>query len=177
MVAIRAPHGHRSRAIKVVTSRKGPLETVLLTLAWLGFLLPLVWVATPVLASADYPLRLVPYLAGVACVAAGLWLFCRSHADLGTNWSVTLEVRENHWLVTHGAYRRVRHPMYLALFLFSLGLALAVPNWLAGPAYLVPFAILFALRVGREERMMREAFGAEYEAYMARTKRLVPGVW
>jgi protein-S-isoprenylcysteine O-methyltransferase Ste14 len=52
-----------------------------------------------------------------------------------------------------------------------------VPNWLAGPFYFVAFGLLFALRVGREERMMLEAFGGDYAAYAARTKRLVPGVW
>src|SRR5437899_8235991 len=86
MVIIRAPHGQRSRGIKVVKSRRGRLEIVLLTLAWLAFLLPLIWVATPVLAFADYPLRPVPFVAGIPCLALGLWLFGRSHADLGTNW-------------------------------------------------------------------------------------------
>ena len=52
-----------------------------------------------------------------------------------------------------------------------------VPNLVAGPSYLVALAFLFALRVGPEERMMVEEFGKEYEAYMAQTKRLVPGVW
>lgn len=177
MVAIRAPHGHRSRGIKVVKSRKGTLETVLLTLAWIGFFLPLIWVATPVLAFADYPLRPIPFFAGVACIALGLWFLYRSHADLGTNWSITLEVREQHRLVTQGVYRRIRHPMYLALLLYSIGQALVLPNWLAGPSYLVAFGLLFVLRVGPEERMMLEEFGKDYEAYMARTKRLVPGLW
>ena len=111
------------------------------------------------------------------CLVAGLWLFYRSHADLGTNWSITLEVREQHRLITHGVYRRVRHPMYAALLLYSVGQALVIPNWVAGPSYLVAFAILFAFRVGAEERMMREYFGDTYEAYAARTKRLVPGLW
>jgi protein-S-isoprenylcysteine O-methyltransferase Ste14 len=177
MVIIRAPHGQRSRGVKVVTSRKGPLEIGLLILAWLGFFVPLLWIATPVFAFADYPLRPVPLIGGILCLALGLWLFYRSHADLGTNWSVTLELRESHQLVTQGIYRSVRHPMYLALLLYSLGQALVVPNWLAGPSYLVAFGLLFALRVGPEERLMREAFGTDYEAYMARTKRLVPGLW
>jgi protein-S-isoprenylcysteine O-methyltransferase Ste14 len=177
MIAIRAPHGQRSRSVKVVTSRKGKLEVALLTLAGLGFFVPLLWIASPWLAFADYPLRPVPFAAGVAGLAAGLWLFQRSHADLGTNWSITLELREGHRLVTHGVYRRIRHPMYLALLVFSLGQALALPNWLAGPSYGAAFVPLFALRVGREERMMLEAFGREYEAYRARTRRLVPGVW
>src|SRR5258706_16449285 len=76
-------HGRRSRALKVVRSRKGPVERVLLTLVSLGFLLPLIWVVTPVLAFADYPLRPVPFIAGILCLALGLWLFYRSHADLG----------------------------------------------------------------------------------------------
>ncbi len=177
IVAIRAPHGHRSRGVKVARSHKGRLETALLTLAWVSFFLPLVWVAVPVFALADYTLRPAPFLAGVVCLAVGLWLFARSHADLGTNWSVTLEVREGHRLVTQGIYRMVRHPMYSALLLYALGQALVVPNWIVGPFYAVVMSLLFAFRVGPEERMMREEFGKDYETYMERTKRLVPGLW
>jgi protein-S-isoprenylcysteine O-methyltransferase Ste14 len=42
---------------------------------------------------------------------------------------------------------------------------------------LIAFAILLALRLRAEERMMVEEFGDEYEAYSARTKCLIPGVW
>jgi protein-S-isoprenylcysteine O-methyltransferase Ste14 len=177
MVVIRAPHGQRSRGKKVVKNRKGPLETGLLTFATLAFLLPLVWIATPLLAFADYPLRPVPFIAGVLCLTMGLWLFYRSHADLGTNWSVTLQVRENHQLITHGIYRFVRHPMYLSLLVYSLGQALVLPNLLAGPGYGLAMVLVFMLRLGPEERMMLEVFGKDYETYRAHTKRLVPGVW
>ena len=77
-------------------------------------------------------------------------------------WSVTLELRENHRLITQGVYRHVRHPMYAALFLYSIGQALVVPNWVVGPSYLVAFGILFALRFGADETMMLETFGEEY---------------
>jgi protein-S-isoprenylcysteine O-methyltransferase Ste14 len=177
MVVIRAPHGHRSRKVKVARSCKSRREIILLTLAWIGFVVPLVWVASPAFSFAEYPLRLGPLIAGVACFVVGLWLFHRSHADLGTYWSVTLEVRENHRLVTQGIYRRVRHPMYSALFLYAIGQALALPNWFAGPSYLLSFGILFALRVRAEEKMMLETFGDEYASYMATTKCLVPGIW
>ena len=110
-------------------------------------------------------------------LALGLWVFQRSHADLGRHWSITLELREGHALVTTGIYARVRHPMYLGLLLYSLGQALVLPNWIAGPSYLVAMGLLFAFRLGPEERMLREAFGAEFDLYRARTKRLVPGVW
>jgi protein-S-isoprenylcysteine O-methyltransferase Ste14 len=177
MVVIRAPHGQRSRTVPVVRSRQGPLEVVLLTIAWVAFFIPLIWIVTPVFAFADYPLDPIPLVTGTLLLALGLWLFHRSHADVGTNWSITLAVRENHQLVTHGLYRWVRHPMYLALLVYSLGQALALPNWLAGPSYGVAMVLLIALRLGPEERMMLEAFGKDYEAYKATTRRLVPGIW
>ena len=177
MFAIRAPHGTRSRRLKVARSRKNRREGILLTLAWIGYVLPLLWAVSPALSFADYCPRVSVFLAGTGCLAAGLWIFHRSHVDLGTNWSVTLEIREGHRLVTHGIYRSVRHPMYSAFLVYALGQALAVPNWVAGPSYLIAMATLFAFRVGAEERMMLETFGDEYATYMAKTKRLVPGLW
>jgi protein-S-isoprenylcysteine O-methyltransferase Ste14 len=176
MVAIRAPHGQRSRSVKVARSQTTALETGLLVLAWVGFLVPLIWVVSP-FRFAEHPLRAVPLAAGAMCYAIGLWLFYRSHADLGTNWSITLEVREGHRLITHGVYRAVRHPMYSALALYSVGQALVIPNWVAGFSNLVAFAVLYAFRVDAEETMMAEQFGSDYTTYTARTKRLVPRVW
>src|ERR1700719_2752029 len=141
------------RNVEDTPSYKTPLETGLLVLAWVGFFLPLIWVASPAFSFAEYALGTGTLVAGVMCLVIGLWLFYGSHADLGTNWSITLEVREQHRLITQGVYRRIRHPMYLA------------------------FAILLALRVRAEERMMVEEFGNEYAAYSIRTKRLIPGVW
>ena len=177
MVAIRAPHGQRSRSVKVASSHKTARETGLLVLAWVGFLVPLMWIASPAFSFAEYPLRTGPFVAGVMCLVIGLWLFYRSHADLGTNWSITLEVREQHRLVTQGSYRWIRHPMYSALVLYAVGQALAIPNWVAGPSDLIAFAVLVALRLPAEEKMMVQQFGDEYAAYATRTKRLVPRVW
>src|SRR6202451_4719680 len=177
MIAIRAPHGHRSRIGKVATSYKTPLETGLLVLAGVGFFVPLIWVASPAFSFAEYALGTGLPVAGVMCLVIGLWLFYRSHADLGTNWSITLEVHEQHRLITQGVYRRIRYPMYSALALYSIGQALVIPNWVAGPSNLIAIAVLFALRVGAEERMMAQQFGNEYAAYTERTKRLIPRVW
>ena len=177
IIAIRAPHGRRSRIVKVATSHRTPLETGLLILAWVGFFVPLIWVASQAFSFAEYELSAGPFVAGVMCLVIGLWLFYRSHADLGTNWSITLEIRERHRLITHGVYRHIRHPMYSALALYAIGQALAIPNWVAGPSNLIAFAILLALRVHAEERMMVREFGDEYTLYSARTKRLIPGVW
>src|SRR5689334_4475554 len=91
LMAIRAPYGQRSRRVKVAKSHKTPLETGVLVLAWVGFFIPLLWIASPALSFAEYRLRTEALVAGAVCFVIGLWLFYRSHADLGTNWSITLE--------------------------------------------------------------------------------------
>jgi protein-S-isoprenylcysteine O-methyltransferase Ste14 len=168
---------HRGAGKKIVRSAKGPGERVLLALVSLGFLCALVWAVTPLFGFADYQFRPFLFVPGMICLLAGLWLLHRSHGDLGADWSITLEIRDGHELVTGGVYRRLRHPMYLALLLYGLGQALVLPNWLAGPAYLAAFALLVACRLGPEERLMTETFGTDYQAYRARTWRLVPGLW
>ncbi len=177
-VAIRVPHDKRSKGIKVAESRKGALEKLLLTLiAITGGVFPLMFMLSPLLSFADYPLRALPFCSGVACLGLSLWIFHRAHADLGTNWSNSLELRENHRLVTSGIYRSVRHPMYTAIFVYALAQALLLANWVAGPGCLVVFTLMFGSRLHTEERMMSEQFGQQYEDYVVRTKRLIPGVW
>jgi len=177
LIAIRAPHGQRSRSVKVMKDRKGALEVVVLSFAMLGFFVPLIWVASPLFSFAEYPLHAIPFIIGIGCFVVGLWLFQRSHLELGRNWSITLQIREQHRLITEGIYRRIRHPMYSSLFLYSMGQMLVLPNWFAGPSYLVTFGVLFALRLKQEEKMMMEEFGEAYVAYTKRTKRIIPGLW
>ena len=113
-------------------------------------------------------------LGGSLLALAALGLFWWSHAALGSNWSIGLAVRDRHTLVERGPYRLVRHPMYLAMLLFELGLGLLASDaalLLLAPA---PFVMLVLRRLPREEALMREHLGAAYAAYAARTKRLVP---
>jgi protein-S-isoprenylcysteine O-methyltransferase Ste14 len=177
LVAIRAPHGQRSRAVRTKTSARGAFENLLLGFAMLAFFLPLVWVVSAQPASANYALEPIAFWSGSVVLVASLWLFARSHVDLGTNWSITLEVREEHRLVTSGVYRTLRHPMYTALLLNSLGFALVLPNWIAGPAYLVSMVLLVAARLRPEEQLKRAEFGAANDEYIRRSWRLIPGVW
>jgi protein-S-isoprenylcysteine O-methyltransferase Ste14 len=178
VVAIRAPYGRRSSQVNVLKSRRGRLEIVLLSGMWLGsVILPILWVSTSWFSFADYQLHPAQYATGVVLLSLGLWLFYRSHADLSTNWSVSLDIRENHALITSGVYRRVRHPMYSAILLQAVGQALVVPNWIVGAVYLGAFILMFSLRVGPEEQMMLQHFGERYEIYMRNSQRLIPLVW
>jgi protein-S-isoprenylcysteine O-methyltransferase Ste14 len=101
----------------------------------------------------------------------------QSHADLGKNWSISLEVRERHALVQTGIYRFIRHPMYASFFVLALAQFLLLPNWVAGGAGLVGVSILYAFRARNEERLMHETFGSNYVHYMTKTKRLIPWIF
>src|SRR5260370_20468191 len=115
-IAIRVPHDKRSKGIKIAESRKGVLEQLLLALmAITGGVFPLMFMLSPLLSFADYPLRALPFWSGVACLGLSLWLFHRAHADLGTSWSTSLDLRENHRLGTSGIYTSVRLSMSSAV--------------------------------------------------------------
>ena len=176
-MVIRGVFKKRVKGKTKIVSRVDGRERFLILIMVVGsLLLPIVYLFTPWLRIADYRLpAIVPWF-GVAMMAAALWLFWRSHADLGQNWSVTLELRKDHQLVTDGIYRSIRHPMYAAIWLFSLAQGLLLQNWLAGWSAFIAFAIMYFVRTPHEERMMCEFFGQEYSDYMKRTGRLFPRV-
>lgn len=171
----RDPHMKRNRKIKVVEDRKSKFDYGLIAIVTIGgVLLPLLWMIFDVFAFADYPLYPASLAGGTLVLAVGLWLFKRSHDDLGTNWSVSLEVREDHKIIKQGVYKYIRHPMYSSLFLYSGAQAFLLSNWIVGPAGIVTFALLYFFRVKSEEKMMLDKFGPEYEVYMSETNRLSP---
>jgi len=174
---IRHPFKRKAKKIGVRKSLFDWRERSLLGIGLLGlFVVPAIYVLTGFPASLDRPF--VPAIAWLGMVPLGgaLWLFRRSHVDLGRNWSITLQVREQHVLVKTGVYRLIRHPMYTSFFLLGFAQMLLLPNWLAGLSGVAGAGILFAFRVLREERMMWESFGEEYRVYMTQTKRIVPWI-
>ena len=176
--AIRYPHQRRSRKTPVTNRRDRMRERTLIAISYSGlFVIPLLYVLTGEPKFADYEFHPIQAWIGTLVLAAGMALLHRTHRDLGRAWSITLEIRDQHTLVTRGIYERLRHPMYAAFWLWAISHALLLPNWIAGLSGLVGFGTLFFARVGQEERMMLEAFGDEYRAYMARTYRLIPGIY
>lgn len=176
---LRIPFERKAKRERVRDARhRTTREMVLLSISTLGLgVIPALYAIKGFPRAFDYPTSIVQVALGALVFAGALWLFWRTHRDLGRNWSVTLEIKEQHQLVTSGVYAKVRHPMYSAFFLWALAQAILLPNWIAGFAGLIGFGILFFFRVGREEEMMRESFGPQYDAYMARTKRIIPGIY
>ena len=109
---IRYPHQRRSRRVARVRLGHRRRELMLMTISFCGlFVVPLIYVLTDEPRFASYPFRPLQGWLGAATVMLYLALFYRTHKDLGRYWSVTLEIREKHALVTQGIYRRLRHPM------------------------------------------------------------------
>jgi protein-S-isoprenylcysteine O-methyltransferase Ste14 len=175
---IRYPHQRRARKTPVADRRQRLRERALMAISFSGlFLVPLTYVLTDQPRFADYTFHPVQAWPGAFVLVAGMCLLYRTHRDLGRAWSITLEIRDKHTLITRGIYEKLRHPMYASFWLWAISQALLLPNWIAGLSGVVGFGTLFFARVGHEERMMLETFGDEYRAYMARTYRLIPGIY
>lgn len=175
---IRYPFERRARRVSVVRDSRSVSDRVGLISALTGLaILPAFYVTTGYPGWADRPARLWAVVIGALIFACALWVFRRSHKDLGRNWSITLEIREQHKFVSTGLYALIRHPMYTSFMLMGLGQAFLLSNWVAGLSGLIGFAVLFFLRVDKEERMMMENFGEQYRAYMQNTKRILPYIY
>jgi len=173
--SIRHVFERRTKGIEKGVRRIDATEKILLVFVAVGnFILPVLYLFTPFLAFADYRLPAFVPWCGSATMLTALWLFWRSHSDLGLNWSAFLEMRKDHQLIRQGVYRSIRHPMYVAISLFGVAQALMLQNWVAGLSGLVTFVPLYFVRTPREERMMREWFGEEYQDYVRQTGRIIP---
>ncbi|WFU51624.1 protein-S-isoprenylcysteine O-methyltransferase [Sinorhizobium terangae] len=172
---IRRPYERRAKRVRVVSNRRSRSETIGLAAALFGLaIVPGFYVATGKPEAADYPAHAWAVVVGALTFALAMWVFRRTHKELGRNWSISLEIRDKHELICRGPYALVRHPMYTSFLLMGVGQAFLLSNWVAGLAGLVGFAVLFVLRVEKEERMMLEIFGSQYRDYMDRTKRIIP---
>jgi|SRR3974390_268449 len=175
---IRYPRMRRSRKTPIVQRHDSRRETLLVGISYTGlFFIPLIYSITDQPKFANYAFHPVQAWIGLFTLIAAMALLYRTHRDLGRLWSMTLELRGEHKLVTYGVYKSLRHPMYSAFWLWAVSQAFLLPNWVAGLAGLVGFGVLFFARVNREERMMVEKFGDEYRAYMARTRRIIPRIY
>ena len=134
------------------------------------------WIGSPWLRFADLPLPAAVGWLGLVLAALGLCGLGWSHAALGANFSPWLEIRAEHGLIVRGPYRWVRHPMYLAGLVQVLGSGLLTGNLVVLLWPLANLALLLALRLPEEERMLHERFGPAWEAWAARTGRLFPRV-
>jgi protein-S-isoprenylcysteine O-methyltransferase Ste14 len=113
---------------------------------------------------------------GVGVVVVGSFLRLWPVFVLGKRFSGLVAIQPGHKLVTTGIYRHIRNPSYLGLLLGALGWALAFRSIVGIILALLNLVPLIA-RMNAEEKLLRDEFGAEYDAYVARTRRLIPGIY
>jgi protein-S-isoprenylcysteine O-methyltransferase Ste14 len=137
-----------------VTTRLGPAEIAMF--AFYAVLLALAFVT-----DVRAPVWFVALGLSVACAA--VWVVARR--QLGTAFAVRAEA---HHLVTTGLYAKLRHPIYVFGTMAFMLVLLALEGWsaLAVWAVLVPVQVI---RANREDRVLAEAFGDEYQEYRRST--------
>jgi protein-S-isoprenylcysteine O-methyltransferase Ste14 len=174
-VVVRAPYQKTAREGVKTDRRVSRTENILLVLLSLvAGVLPLVYSVTHWLDFANYQLPAWLGWSGIFVLAVSLFIFWRAHADLKSNWSPSLEIRQDHTLVTNGIYGILRHPMYASQLVWVIAQILLMQNWLAGPLDLLFFIPFYFLRVGSEEKMMLETFGDQYRDYKNKTGGIIP---
>lgn len=174
-IIIRIPLNRKRKQEKMSEQRVTRQEKTLLGLLSLAmFFVPIIYAATNWLDFANYTLPAWAGWLGVLIIAGALFVFWRAHADLGLNWSPSLEIREQHELITRGIYGIIRHPMYASQWLWVVAQPLLLQNWIAGFLNLLVFIPFYFLRVRAEEQMMLDSFGPHYQEYMKRTGAVLP---
>jgi protein-S-isoprenylcysteine O-methyltransferase Ste14 len=113
---------------------------------------------------------------GVVLFAAGGALRIWPVFVLGDRFSGLVAIQPGHTLVTSGVFGIIRNPSYLGMLINSLGWGLAFHSGVGVllTALLIPPLVV---RIRSEERLLRSQFGAKYDAYCARTSRLIPGLY
>jgi protein-S-isoprenylcysteine O-methyltransferase Ste14 len=118
---------------------------------------------------------LLPAAPGILIL--GLAVRATAILTLGRAFSTNVATHVGQRLQRSGLYNFVRHPSYLGLELILLAFALHTRTWACFAVTLVPPTLAVLYRIHVEEAALRGAFGADYEDYRRRTKRLIPGIY
>lgn len=133
------------------------------------------WFGHSLLREQFVPHTMLVYSIGLGLAIFGALLAIVSRVLLGRNWSATVQLKQDHDLITGGPYRLVRHPIYTGLLLLFLGNAVMVGDWRGLLAVAIVF-VSFWRKLRLEEAWLTQHFGEPYRLYQARTKALIPAV-
>jgi protein-S-isoprenylcysteine O-methyltransferase Ste14 len=130
---------------------------------------------TPIVSAT--PVAIATGVMAICAAVGSVWLVTAAVRTLGKEWSLTARLVEGHKLATTGPYAFVRHPIYTGMLGMLVATGLALSHW---PALLAALVIFFAgtiIRVRSEEKLLREAFGEQFENYSQRVPAIVPGLY
>ena len=113
-------------------------------------------------------------LLGIALALLGITLQRRAAAAFRVVDTPMFVTARPTTLVTSGIFRYMRHPGYVGLVLVTLGAVLLLRSLWAAAIALVVYSVWLGFRIRREEAVLREVFGRDYDAWAARTRRFLP---
>lgn len=116
-------------------------------------------------------------ISAMAIAIGSVWFVSNAVRTLGKQWSLAARVLEGHKLITSGPYDVVRNPIYSGMFGMLLATGLAISHWIGLIIGVVVFIIGTAVRVHSEEKLLREMFGEQFEAYARKVPALVPFIF
>ncbi|KAI0028734.1 hypothetical protein K488DRAFT_57882, partial [Vararia minispora EC-137] len=122
------------------------------------------------------------FLLGTAATLVGAYIRAACYRELGTFFTFSLTIRDNHKLVTTGPYTLVRHPSYTGIVLLNIGMTLCIfgpGSWFAqagadtalGKCMVLYWIwqsgvlIMAVRRAPSEDEMLHRQFGGEWEEY------------
>jgi len=122
--------------------------------------------------------RLLPdvvqvWVAGLLLTALGVGIAIWARLNLGSNWSGTVTLKAGHELVRKGPYRWIRHPIYTGILLGMVGTAM-IKGHLRGWIGVALVLVAFYIKARREEKFLREEFGAGFEEHAKKTGMFLP---
>lgn len=117
----------------------------------------------------------VPWMwtTGLALTAFGVGISIWARFSLGSNWSGMVTLKNDHELVRRGLYRWIRHPIYTGILLGMMGTAM-IRGHLRGWIGVAVVLMAFYWKARREERFLREEFGAGFEEHLKQTGMFLP---
>jgi protein-S-isoprenylcysteine O-methyltransferase Ste14 len=110
----------------------------------------------------------------MAIAIGSIWFCLAAVRALGRQWALEARVIEGHELIKQGPYSVVRNPIYLGMFGLLVATGLAISRWEALVAAVVLFLAGNEIRIRSEEKLLREAFGAQFEDYARRVPAFFP---
>ncbi|HVS80777.1 MAG TPA: isoprenylcysteine carboxylmethyltransferase family protein [Pyrinomonadaceae bacterium] len=120
------------------------------------------------------PLEIVLAVFTMSVAVGSVWFVSAAIRTLGKQWSLGARLIEGHKLITEGPYRLVRNPIYTGMFGMLLATGLAVSHWVGLLIAIVVYAVGTVVRVRSEEKLLRGAFGAEFDSYARRVPAVIP---
>jgi protein-S-isoprenylcysteine O-methyltransferase Ste14 len=113
----------------------------------------------------------------ISLAAASVWLVRVAVRFLGKQWAVAARLVEGHSLITSGPYAHVRNPIYTGMFGMLIATGLAMEHWIGLVFGIILFSIGLMIRIRTEEKLLRAAFGEQFNDYAKRVPAVIPGIF